>query len=191
VTTGYGVTVEIPGVGLTPTSLDIEEDLTFQEWERLLGIMERYEKSSPWWVGDCLAFGHEVWGDRIYQSLTEVGWRNERLRQYRWVAERVAPQHRNPDLSWSHHRQVAALDNPKDQVRWLDTALAEGWTERELSVRMDAEPDTRAASAPPPETLYDWALKYRKAATVLVGVLRAGYTASAEELASDIESSLE
>jgi hypothetical protein len=187
--------LDLPGVKFGPTSLELEEDLTLAEFERLLGFVEHLDNSSPWWVGDALLWGEERYGDRVFQLIEGAGWalhtRQTRLR----VSMRVAENVRMADLSWSHHREVALLDDPNDQRRWLELALSDGWSARELGSRMDAEPDgggvgARSSAPAPPETVYDWALKYRKAATTLVGVLRGGYRATAEELAQDIESSL-
>ncbi len=47
------------------------------------------------------------------------------------VCRRIEPSRRREVLSWSHHREVAALE-PEDADALLDKAEAEGWTRQEL-----------------------------------------------------------
>jgi N6-adenosine-specific RNA methylase IME4 len=47
------------------------------------------------------------------------------------VASRVETSRRREVLSWSHHKEVAALE-PAEQDAWLDRAEAEGWTRMDL-----------------------------------------------------------
>src|SRR5262249_39771538 len=72
----------------------------------------------------------------------------EQVKRYRLVAERVAPGRRRPNLSFSHHREVCALD-PPDQERLL--ALAEASTYSVAALRA-AVRDHKAfqAAGPPP-----------------------------------------
>jgi hypothetical protein len=60
------------------------------------------------------------------------------LTNWSYVARKVPPQNRDPDLSWSHHRAVAALDPPAQKVL-LREAKAAGWTKAQLEREAKAE----------------------------------------------------
>ena len=62
--------------------------------------------------------------------------RREQLQVWARVASRVPKKVRNPNLSWSHHRAVASLDDPREQERWLNLTDVEGLRSNELSARI-------------------------------------------------------
>ena len=57
------------------------------------------------------------------------------LRNLKWVASRVAPEQRHPELSFAHHQEVVRLP-PEQQDTVLAQAEAEGWTSK--AVRREA-----------------------------------------------------
>jgi len=72
-----------------------------------------------------------AYGEKYAQALDSTDWEYQTLRDAAWVAGRVEMSRRRDNLTWSHHREVAALD-PDDQDGWLDRAEAEGWSRNEL-----------------------------------------------------------
>ena len=48
-----------------------------------------------------------------------------------WVSRQIETSRRREVLSWSHHKEVAALE-PDEQDEFLDKAIDEGWTRNEL-----------------------------------------------------------
>jgi hypothetical protein len=136
---GYGF--ELPGVTFEATALVIERDLSLQEWQRLFELIIYLGNALPFWVGDALLWGERAFGDAIYQAADERG--RERLQQCFRVSMRVAPAIRRADLSWSHHRAVASVDDPREQAEWLERAARERLRSGDLSTRI------RAAHEPP------------------------------------------
>jgi len=45
----------------------------------------------------------------MYDDLAETGYEKDALRKYKYVAENIKSGARAPDLSFSHHVEVAAL----------------------------------------------------------------------------------
>ena len=98
-----------------------------------------------WRVGDWLVHGEEVCGgESVYQYFEPLkeAFGYDALRQYRSVAERCDPGHRVPELSWSHHRAVASLDEKAMRAALL-TAKEEGLTKREVAAMVRPEPAER------------------------------------------------
>lgn len=98
---------------------------TYAEWEACGDWLRAVDGAVQWWVGDWLRLGEELFGEEHAQALDmEAGWDQRSLDQMRWVAERVAPAARRADLSWAHHREVAAVDDSARQREWLARAAA-------------------------------------------------------------------
>jgi hypothetical protein len=97
--------------------------------------------------GDLLREGEARFGEKAFQAVQALtGWKAKRLQNARWVSAAVAPRQRNENLSWSHHRSVASLDDPRDMKKWLDLAEANDWGAVELQKRIQAA----GALEPPP-----------------------------------------
>lgn len=80
-------------------------------------------------VGDWFNKGEQALSERAYGFLR--GFEDVTVRQYSWVAGRVAPDTRVSELSWSHARAVAALEPPK-QKEWLERAQEENLSSKGL-----------------------------------------------------------
>lgn len=126
-----GDRLAIPGI-ITPTSLKLPEDLSYEEWERIVDTLKRMEKSVQWWLGDALRFGERKYGETYSQALEASDYKNRgSLWNIKWVADKVEPSLRHEDLTWTHHVEVASLDYDT-QSQLLDQAEAGQWTTREL-----------------------------------------------------------
>jgi hypothetical protein len=112
------------------TALAIEDGLPFNDWRRLGQRLARMGDSSKWWIGDWLCYGERYRRD-YRTAMEELDRTFDALRSYAYVSSKVTSATRVADLSWSHHRLVARLD-PAEQARWLDDALRQGWSVREL-----------------------------------------------------------
>lgn len=126
--------ITIPG-DLSETGLVLPEGLSFDEWETIGKKLQRVEKSVRWWIGDWLAYGERVYGETYAQAIEATGYSVGDLQNMVYVASGIEPSQRCENLSWSHHREVAAL-SPPEQTRWLDKAEAESWSTRELREQM-------------------------------------------------------
>jgi hypothetical protein len=90
---------------------------------------------SNWWVGDWLQYGAARWGEKYVEASRITGFDAKTLRNIAYVAARFDLSRRRDKLTWTHHAEVAALDVP-DQDLWLDRALKERLSARDLRVAL-------------------------------------------------------
>ena len=76
-------------------------------------------------------YGEWAWGEAYAQAVEITGMSVDRLNNYKWIANKIDVAQRRDDLSWSHHRAVAAFD-PELQADWLERAIENGWSVNEL-----------------------------------------------------------
>ena len=119
---------------LSPTGMELNPKLSFDEWERCGRQLQLMEGSVQWWIGDWLNFGEQKYGEKYAQAVDAsdgTGKSVDTLRAYQWVAERVPVVRRRTNLPWSHHREVAQLD-PREQNALLASAEQGGWSIKEI-----------------------------------------------------------
>lgn len=120
----------------TPTSLVLPETLTYEAWQEVGRVLDRADRSLRWWIGDWWRFGERAYGEMASQEARdgvrdETGLAYQSVANAAWVADRFEYSRRRESLSWSHHLEVAALE-PDAQDRFLDQAVAEGWSRNDL-----------------------------------------------------------
>lgn len=106
-----------------PFSLDSWQ----QEGKRLAEMGHMLQGTTSMWrweVGGWFIRGEDALGEEVYGHIDLVGFSGSALRQYAWVAAKVTPDTRVPELDWTHHRVVAALPAP-EQGEWLKKAKEE------------------------------------------------------------------
>jgi hypothetical protein len=128
--------IALPGhVEATRTGLIFTDGITFREWEYLGATLRDVEGAVQWWIGDWLNYGERKWGEYFAQAVDEP--EADRWKNYKWVANKVERSTRVDNLSWSHHREVAKLDEP-EQRKWLGLAVEQGLTKEELHQAINA-----------------------------------------------------
>ena len=115
----------------TRTALFLRDELSYEDWQELGEHLLTVADSSGWWVGDWLLFGQRTYADHYEIALAHTGFDYQTLRNYAWVASRFEPSRRHDGLSFSHHAEVAALEQD-DQDAWLRRALVENWSRNTL-----------------------------------------------------------
>lgn len=96
---------------------------TYAEWEACGDWLRSVDGAVQWWIGDWLRMGEELFGEEHAQALDlDTSWDQRTLEQMRWVSDKVSVAVRRGDLSWAHHREVAALETPQAQKDWLERA---------------------------------------------------------------------
>lgn len=134
-----GVTGEvISDISWHSVALHIPEGTTFDEWSRLGRTLQQMEKSVMWWIGDWLRFGERKYGETYTQAIDATGYSNDTLRQAKWVAGAYEPCERTHNLSWSHHKEVAALPRA-ERAEVLARAAAENLSTREVKALASQE----------------------------------------------------
>jgi hypothetical protein len=104
---------------------------TYEEWNAAAVWVQQVEKASPFWIGDLLAYGEAMYGEKYAQAIEATGHKVGYLMNVASVAAKIPAARRHPDLSFSHHQEVAALPE-QQQNEWLDKAEVENWTSKEL-----------------------------------------------------------
>src|SRR5256885_7350294 len=118
-------------ISMTPTAWAVSGDLSLLEWSqsgRRLGIIGR---GTGWWIGDWVNYGNARFGERYVRAARITGYDVQTLMNMVYVASRFDISRRRPNLSFSHHAELAALD-PEEQDYWLDRAEAERLSVRSL-----------------------------------------------------------
>jgi hypothetical protein len=128
--TGHNITYP-EDASYGPTSLTLREGLSYERWQEIGATLQNMERSVAWWIGDWLNYGERTYGETYAQAVEATGMKTQTLLNYASVASRVDLPTRVDSLSWSHHREVAALEPPK-QVALLARAEAEHLSTREL-----------------------------------------------------------
>jgi hypothetical protein len=108
-----------------PLFVDIAASATFSQWEDEYEKARNVDRGINWWLGDILRIGQERWGE-AFAAVVDPAFA-EQHKNKMWVASRVPKERRRPELSWSLHREVAAMRDD-DQVFWLDKAVAGDWS---------------------------------------------------------------
>ena len=116
----------------TSVGVRIEGRPTLEAWKGPLQFALWCQKAGPWWIGDLLNAGDDVFGESFY-AMCEGAVSGDQLNRYASVARRVPLRNRRPALSWSCHAAVARLDSP-GQRRLLALAEKNGWSSEELRV---------------------------------------------------------
>ena len=98
--------------------------MKFEEWERTGNLLTTFQKSINWWVGDWLLHGERTWPDKFSQAVYLTGKSDVTLRNSAWVSNVFPPDERHPDLSYSHHFEVASVKSPEER-KWLLNEAAE------------------------------------------------------------------
>lgn len=112
----------VRGRALTSTAWVPEGDLGLAQWIDYGYRLGALGRGVAWWIGDWLRYGNERYGEKYVRAARVTGYDVQSLMNMNYVASCFPPSRRREQLSWSHHAEVAALDEA-EQDRWL--ALAE------------------------------------------------------------------
>jgi hypothetical protein len=134
--------------------LVIDEGLNQEQWidgviKPLSNLIQTMEESARWWWGDALAYGEQNFGN-IAEMSDRTGLSYDSMKACKYVSQRIDLSRRRPELSWSHHAEIAmAINEPDARDQWLDKASKEGMSKSQLrkAIRL-----SKAEYADPPNT---------------------------------------
>ncbi len=139
VPTELNALAELSGaVEFGPLGLTFLREIEYGAWERLGKALQYMDSAVHWWIGDWIRYGERRWGEKYTQALNETPFQYDTLRHDVYVAERIDPGRRRPNLSWSHHQEVASLP-PAVQDHWLNRAEKGQWNRETLRQRIREE----------------------------------------------------
>lgn len=119
------------GVQLYKSGLLFTAKQSFRTWEELGTELFSFADSSTWWIADWLVYGESVFQDRYEEAIKRTSLSYQTLRNYSWVARAFPLSRRRQGLSFSHHLEVVALEEP-EQDYWLRKAEELGWSRNKL-----------------------------------------------------------
>jgi hypothetical protein len=119
------------GVQLTKTGLTFSRAISIDEWADFGQQLKKIEGTLQWWIGDWLNYGEKTYGENYTEALAITGYDYQYLRDMKYVSQAVELSLRNDNLSWTHHRAVAALE-PEQQAEMLTRAHTNNLSVREL-----------------------------------------------------------
>jgi len=110
---------------------------SLEAWERVGVNIFSFAESAAWWIADWLVYGESKFQGRYEEAVKRTPLSYQTLRNYTWVARKFPLSRRRPNLSFSHHLEVVALDQPQ-QDYWLRRAEELGWSRNKLRAEVRA-----------------------------------------------------
>lgn len=127
--------------------------LTWEEWQERWASLDQTSRSINWLIGDYLAYAEDNWPEEWAQAI-DPKYAHQK-RGPLWVARRIPFSRRREKLSWSFHRELAALPET-EQETWLtlaekdpDTWTVQHLTEERNKAHKKVEPEPVTQSAGP------------------------------------------
>ena len=112
-------------------SLDLREDLEYEEWVEIGEALTNQAKHIMWWLGDWWNYGDRKYGELASQAL-DFGIPYSTFSNAAYVSNKIPLERRVPELSWTHHFEVAYLEDDKSIDKFLLDAVKNEYSVREL-----------------------------------------------------------
>ncbi len=100
-------------LGATGATMNIAP--TLEQFAMPLEFSLYTQRYSPWWIGDLVNWAEGRFGDDAQQALPNESFSCGLIERSRSVAAGVKLSIRRPELSFSHHREVACLSQALQQ----------------------------------------------------------------------------
>ena len=123
--------VSLPGCKLTRTGIIFDQQLPYEKWKNILDFAKTVNGASMFWIGDALNYGYALYGEMTSQEEGDGKYKYSTLRNAKWVSSVMKLSRRRDNLSFAHHREVAALPQEGHEY-WLNKAESEGLNRKEL-----------------------------------------------------------
>jgi hypothetical protein len=108
-----------------------DPNVTYDQLEAVGVMLADIRKKVQFAMGDWLLVVEARFPEQFSQATELLELSEKGLQEYIRVAEKVPRSVRRKELSWSHHRAVAALE-PPEQQEWLEKAVTLGLSHHEL-----------------------------------------------------------
>lgn len=113
------------------TGLRLPANATYEQFEGVCLLLGKMHEAVRFAIGDAIRQGELLFGEDAYQAIELIGLSEKGKLEYVRVSAKVPRSVRRKDLSWSHHRAVAALPVP-EQREWLARSVDEQLSHHEL-----------------------------------------------------------
>lgn len=141
--------MNIPGFKTEDRALIAEPGLTREQYadaSKFLASLDTIARSQmPWWVGDLVNIGEDLFGDDAYQMLEfdDICQRHLALRSL--LARKVNPETRRMTSRWEMARLASIkIKDQEKMAESLREAEAEGLTAREYKAKLNGRPNYRS-----------------------------------------------
>lgn len=139
------IILEQDSIHITPIGVTFDSTVPHEPSDvaKLFDYISGLRGSLKLCLGDILLFADRTWGDEFYQYLSQ-SYTYGYIQNIKWVAKYVGEEARQmmvdyEGIHWSHLQEVAPFHNHKEQVYWLNIALMDGLTTKELKERIRLE----------------------------------------------------
>lgn len=134
---------EAGALTITKLDLSMRPDTSIEELVSLASWLGAVYKMCNWVLGDLVQFVEQRHGEAVAQIAEATGRSPQTIENIASIARRVPAGRRIPEVHFSVHAEVAALEAP-EQRRFLKIARDENLTKNEIRARIRAEthPDT-------------------------------------------------
>ena len=122
---------EIELAKIQSISLDLKDDLKYEEWIEIGEALTNQAKHIMWWLGDWWNYGDRKYGELASQAL-DFGIPYSTFSNAAYVANKIPLERRVPELSWTHHFEVAYIEDDKKVDRLLKEAYEKKYSVRDL-----------------------------------------------------------
>jgi hypothetical protein len=139
------------GIQLHKAGLLFTAKHNISTWEKVGADLLSFANSSTWWIADWLVYGEIMFQDRYKEAIQRTTLSYQTLRNYTWVARKFPLSRRRQTLSFSHHLEVVALDQPQ-QDYWLRQAEKQHWSRNRLRTEVRDSLLTQQSAAVQPNT---------------------------------------
>ncbi len=129
-----------------------DPDITYTQLEAVGGLLGRMHQSLRFAIGDWLLLMEDRFPEKWSQGVEVLGISEEGMKEYLRVSQKVPRSIRRENLSWSHHRAVAALSkvssdgkiesDVNSQKQWLDRAETQHLSHHQLRDALRTEEPT-------------------------------------------------
>jgi N6-adenosine-specific RNA methylase IME4 len=123
--------IDLSIAAISKTALELPSEMSFDDWAEYGARLSRISEGVMWWIGDWWRYGEARYGERAAQALESGNYAFQTYADAGWVAGKIGTSRRREVLSWSHHKEVAALD-PEVADVLLDDAIAHEWSRNDL-----------------------------------------------------------
>ena len=111
--------------------------MTIEQWGHNLGQLWIAFDAIPWMIGDSLNEGLDRWGEQSTQYWPD-GYSYGNVSKFAWVARKIPVRLRSQELSWSHHKIAAGLQEESDIASALTIAREDNLTCRQFAAYIRA-----------------------------------------------------
>jgi hypothetical protein len=119
--------ISFPGATVTPLGLEIDDSISMEQYNGIVGRLKFITSSATWMWGDILAFGERQYGRTYDEALKDSNLEYGTLINAKAVCGRIELPRRRGNLPYGHHQEIAmAFSDPAEQDNWLDKAETGG-----------------------------------------------------------------